>query len=73
MINRHWVETDGVYELHFEKFGRDEVILKFVQAEDDDTCFGMCQMTLMSPRAIMNILILLKKQKKNLNISMSLI
>ena len=39
MINRHWVETDGVYELHFEKFGRDEVILKFVQAEDDDTCF----------------------------------
>ena len=39
MINRHWVETDGVYELHFEKFGRDEVILKFVQAEDDDTGF----------------------------------
>ena len=39
MINRNWVETDGVYELHFEKFGRDEVILKFVQGEDDDACF----------------------------------
>ena len=39
MINRYWAETDGVYELHFEKFGTDEVILKFVQAEDDDKSY----------------------------------
>lgn len=37
--NRHWVEQNGCYELHFAKFGNDEIVLKFVPSKEDKTCF----------------------------------
>ncbi len=37
--NRRWVEHDGCYELHFEEYGNDEVVLKFVPDKKDDTCY----------------------------------
>ncbi len=37
--NRHWVEQNGCYELHFEKFEKDEIVLKFVPSKADKTCF----------------------------------
>lgn len=33
--NRHWLQNDDVYELHFTQFYDDEIILKFVQDKDD--------------------------------------
>lgn len=33
--NRYWLKADDVYELHFTQFYDDEIILKFVQDQDD--------------------------------------
>lgn len=37
--NRHWEEHNGCYELHFEQYGTDYVVLKFVPDKEDDTCY----------------------------------
>ncbi|MBP0983056.1 MAG: hypothetical protein J6A19_04955 [Oscillospiraceae bacterium] len=37
--NRQWVEQNGCYELHFAKFEKDEIVLKFVPDKEDKTCF----------------------------------
>lgn len=37
--NRHWVEHDGCYELHFEEYGNDKIVLKFVPDKKNDTCY----------------------------------
>lgn len=39
MINRHWVENNGCYELHFEKFGIDTIVLKFCRDKKDPNCY----------------------------------
>ncbi len=39
MINRRWVENNGCYELHFEKFGIDTIVLKFCRDEKDLNCY----------------------------------
>ncbi len=35
MTNRHWMENNGCYELHFEKFGIDTIVLKFCRDKKD--------------------------------------
>ncbi len=47
---KYWVENDGCYELHFEEFGADNVILKFVQDTDDKTCFWYVSEELNNPQ-----------------------
>lgn len=37
--NRHWEERNGCYELHFESYGNDEVVLKFTPDKKDNTCY----------------------------------
>ena len=37
--NRYWSETDGCYELHFNKYYDDTVVLKFTVDNKDPTCF----------------------------------
>lgn len=36
---RYWAVLNGCYELHFEKFGVYEVVLKFIPDKKDNTCF----------------------------------
>lgn len=38
-VNRHWEEHNGCYELHFEMYGDDKVVLKFAPDKEDDTCY----------------------------------
>lgn len=33
--NRYWLVNDDIYELHFTQFYDDEIILQFVQDEND--------------------------------------
>ncbi|MCM1167218.1 MAG: hypothetical protein NC299_18010 [Lachnospiraceae bacterium] len=39
MTNRYWKENDGRYELHFEQFGTDIVVLKFCRDKKDPDCY----------------------------------
>lgn len=38
-INRRWEENNGCYELIFNQFERDIVVLKFTVDDKDPTCF----------------------------------
>ena len=37
--NRHWINNEDVYELHFSPSYDDEIILKFIQDKEDLTNF----------------------------------
>ena len=37
--NRYWINNENVYELHFEPFYDDEIILKFIQDKEDAIVF----------------------------------
>ena len=37
--NRYWINNENVYELHFEPFYDDEIILKFIQDKEDASNF----------------------------------
>lgn len=37
--NRYWINNENVYELHFEPFYDDEIILKFIQDKEDSSVF----------------------------------
>ena len=37
--NRYWINNENVYELHFEPFYDDEIILKFIQDKEDSSNF----------------------------------
>lgn len=38
-MNKHWIEQNGFYDLHFEPYYDDEIILRFFQDDEDSTCF----------------------------------
>lgn len=38
-MNKQWAENDGCYELHFERYYDDDIILKFCQDKEDANCF----------------------------------
>jgi len=42
MENRYWKDNNGVFELHFEQFYEDSIVLKFIQDEKDNTCCRYC-------------------------------